>query len=94
MRKLLSALSGGTVLVDPIEVERVPGHAPAPGLVGVGEQFEGGLGGGTTTDGDVRMSTRLDGFPGHLDKILRGTAGKGRWVGLDVVFDAELSVHG
>jgi hypothetical protein len=79
--------------VDPEEVEVIPGHAPAPGLVGVGEERKGGFGGGTAADGDAGAAMGGDGFPGHLDKILSGAARSGCRIRLDIVFDAELSGH-
>jgi len=89
----LCVVGGDGALVDPEEVEVIPGHAPAPGLVGIGEQGKGSLWSGTAADGDAGAAMSGNRFSGHLDKILSGASSSGGRVWLDIVFDAELSGH-
>src|SRR4051812_1353739 len=81
-------------LVDPVELEAIPGHGGAEVLIGIGEKLEGGLGSGASADGDAGLALRVDSLLGHFEEILGGTAGERRSVGLDEVLDAQLTGHG
>ncbi len=84
---------GHASLVDPPEVEPLPGHAHPPGLGRIGKKLKGGPGRGAAADGDAGAAAGGDSLFGCLDELASGAPGESGWVLGDEEAVAELIRH-